>query len=72
MKKFLGLIVVVFCILSVSACVLREFETSNSGYRYEMIEIEGMPCLIISTDLGDHRWGGVGATCDWIQWEGNQ
>ena len=36
------------------------------------IEIEGMPCLTVSTDLGDHRYGGVGVTCDWTQWEGNQ
>ena len=60
-----------FCVLSISACILREPKIEETGYRYEMIKIEGMPCLIISTDLGDHRWGGVGATCDWTQREGN-
>ena len=70
MKKLFSFMLIVFCVLSMSAC-LPELEDGQIYFEgntstYEVFEIEGMPCLLVD------GFRSFGVTCDWTQWEGNQ
>lgn len=61
-------------IVAIPICAYERAETleqKNSpwhiGYQYEIIYIEGMPCLIY---FGQSAAKGI--TCDWSKWEGEE
>lgn len=72
MKK----IIIVLILISLMSCSPRNdidntsnpvITTSSISTSYEVIYIEGMPCIVVSeyTTLN-------GITCDWTKWDGNK
>ena len=71
MKKLIFFLLVIIIILILVSCQpeLGGIEkTDNGGFSYEIVEIEGMPCIWYKEATG-YR-GHAGLTCDWSKYGG--
>ena len=62
-KDLLIIVLITFCLLSCTSSY-----THTESMSYEIVYIEGMPCVWGQKTDSANR---AGLTCDWSQWNGN-
>lgn len=65
MIKLLLLLLIVLIV----ACNSIEGETqrSDAGFKYDIVEIEGMTCIWVQSSAGYQGYAGL--TCNWDEWK---
>jgi hypothetical protein len=67
-KEILALILVAILFCSCGAVIEVPENTSNDGLKYNIVTIEGMPCLLVQ----NYSYGGnivKSITCDWSKYK---